>query len=82
MLYPKVDQNIVDPTDYAKWEQLIFQLASHYKQKGLTGLYWEVGNEGDIGESGGSPIDSLRKTMRVTTGKRWPRSCAPIQLRM
>ena len=30
-------------------------LVSHYKEKGLSGLYWEVGNEGDIGESGGSP---------------------------
>ncbi len=55
LLYPKVDQDVVDPIDYAKWEQLIFQLASHYKQKGYTCLYWEVGNEGDIGESGGSP---------------------------
>ncbi|MGA2632666.1 MAG: hypothetical protein ABSF16_00365 [Terracidiphilus sp.] len=54
-LYPKVDQDVVDPADYTKWEQLIFQLVSHYKRKGLTGLYWEVGNEVDIGESGGSP---------------------------
>jgi xylan 1,4-beta-xylosidase len=54
-LYPKVDQDIIDPNDYGKWEQLIFQMVSHYKEKGLTGFYWEVGNEGDIGESGGSP---------------------------
>jgi xylan 1,4-beta-xylosidase len=54
-LYPKVDQDIVDPNDYGKWEQLIFQMVGHYKEKGLTGFYWEVGNEGDIGESGGSP---------------------------
>jgi hypothetical protein len=54
-LYPKIDQDIVDPTDYAKWEALISAMVSHYKQQGLQGLYWEVGNEGDIGESGGSP---------------------------
>ncbi len=55
VLYPKVDQDVVDPNDYGQWEQLIFAMVDHYKQKGLTGFYWEVGNEGDIGESGGSP---------------------------
>ena len=55
VLFPKVDQDVVDPTDYGKWEQLIYHMVSHYKQKGLSGFYWEVGNEGDIGESGGSP---------------------------
>jgi hypothetical protein len=55
VLFPKVDQDVVDPNDYGKWEQLISHMVSHYKEKGLTGLYWEVGNEGDIGELGGSP---------------------------
>ncbi len=54
-LFPKIDQDIVDPNDYGKWEALIFHLVAHYKERGLKGLYWEVGNEGDIGESGGSP---------------------------
>ena len=34
---------------------MIFHLVDHYKQRGQSGLYWEIGNEGDIGESGGSP---------------------------
>jgi hypothetical protein len=55
VLYPKVDQDVIDPNDYGKWEQLIFAMEDHYKKKGLTGFYWEVGNEGDIGEMGGSP---------------------------
>jgi hypothetical protein len=55
VLYPKVDQDVIDPNDYAQWEQLISAMVDHYKQKGLTGFYWEVGNEGDIGEMGGSP---------------------------
>ncbi len=55
VLYPKIDQDIVDPTDYAAWEALISAMVEHYKQRGLSGAYWEVGNEGDIGESGGSP---------------------------
>ncbi len=54
-LYPKIDQDIVDPNDYSRWEALISAMVNHYKQRGLHGLYWEVGNEGDIGESGGSP---------------------------
>jgi len=54
-LYPKIDQNIVDPTSYPAWEALISAMVTHYKERGLRGIYWEVGNEGDIGESGGSP---------------------------
>jgi hypothetical protein len=55
VLFPKIDQDVVDPTDYDKWETLISQMVSHYRDKGLAGFYWEVGNEGDIGELGGSP---------------------------
>jgi len=55
VLFPKVDQDIIDPNDYNAWEQLIAHIVSHYKAQGLSGFYWEVGNEGDIGESGGSP---------------------------
>jgi hypothetical protein len=55
VLFPKTDQDVVDPNDYDKWEALIAHMVSHYSDKGLSGFYWEVGNEGDIGESGGSP---------------------------
>jgi len=55
VLYPKIDQDIADPNDYTRWETLISAMVNHYKQRGLHGLYWEVGNEGDIGERGGSP---------------------------
>jgi xylan 1,4-beta-xylosidase len=55
VLYPKIDQDITDPNDYSRWEALISALVNHYKQRGLHALYWEVGNEGDIGELGGSP---------------------------
>jgi hypothetical protein len=51
VLYPKIDQDIVDPTDYGRWEDLISAMVQPYKQRGLNGIYWEVGNEGDIGES-------------------------------
>lgn len=56
VLFPKVDQDVVEPTDYAAWEELISQLVSHYQRRGTGPIYWEVGNEGDIGESGGCPF--------------------------
>jgi hypothetical protein len=55
VLYPRIDQDIVDPTDYREWENLISAMVDHYRHRGLGGIYWEVGNEGDIGEIGGSP---------------------------
>ncbi|MBS1800611.1 MAG: hypothetical protein JSS95_12395 [Acidobacteria bacterium] len=54
-IFPKVDQDIVEPASYAAWEELMEQMVKHYEQRGLRGLYWEVANEPDLGESGGSP---------------------------
>jgi len=56
ILYRQINQEIVDPADYAEWEDLIFQLVKHCNQDRKYGIeYWEVANEGDIGESGGCP---------------------------
>jgi xylan 1,4-beta-xylosidase len=55
VLFPVVNQDIVEPNDYAAWEALIIHMVDHYKERGQQGFYWEIGNEGDIGESGGSP---------------------------
>ena len=56
VLYPQVNQDIVHPTDYGEWEALIEALVRHCNQeKGYGITYWEVGNEVDIGESGGCP---------------------------
>ncbi|MCE5270980.1 hypothetical protein LLH00_06810 [bacterium] len=55
-LYPKVDPEIVHPTDYAAWEALIEALVRHCNQeKGYGIRYWEVGNEVDQSEAGGCP---------------------------
>jgi hypothetical protein len=54
-LFPAVDQDIVEPNDYGKWEDLIFHLVRYYHQRRAGIRYWEVGNEPDIGESGGCP---------------------------
>jgi hypothetical protein len=55
VLFPQIDHDIVEPNDYGAWEELIFNLVRHYKERGAGIRYWEVGNEPDIGESGGCP---------------------------
>ncbi len=56
VLYPQIKDEIVDPTDYGEWEELIYQLVKHCNEERKFGIeYWEVANEGDIGESGGCP---------------------------
>lgn len=54
-LFPVIDQKIVEPNDYDEWERLIYNMVKHYKERGSGVRYWEVGNEPDIGESGGCP---------------------------
>jgi xylan 1,4-beta-xylosidase len=54
--YPRIDDTIVDPTSYPEWEELIYQLVRHCNAVRKFGIeYWEIGNEGDIGEPGGCP---------------------------
>jgi xylan 1,4-beta-xylosidase len=55
LLFPKIDQDIVEPNDYKQWEDLVYALVKHYKDRGAGIRYWEVGNEVDFGEIGGTP---------------------------
>lgn len=55
VLFPKIDQDIVEPNDWDEWERLIVALVKHYKDRGAGIQYWEVANEPDIGEDGGCP---------------------------
>jgi xylan 1,4-beta-xylosidase len=54
-LFPKIDHDVVEPNDYAAWQELIFRLVRHYRERGHRIRFWEVANEPDIGESGGCP---------------------------
>jgi xylan 1,4-beta-xylosidase len=56
VFFPEVNQDIVEPNDYAAWEKLIENLVTHYKQRGTKIRYWEIGDEVDIGEDGGCPF--------------------------
>src|SRR4051812_29639660 len=56
VLFPAVDQRVVQPTNYREWEELIYRLVKHCNLEKKFGVaYWEVGNEPDIGEDGGCP---------------------------
>lgn len=55
VLFPTIDQDIVEPNDYEEWEKLIYNMVLHYKNRSPKIRYWEIGNEPDIGESGGCP---------------------------
>jgi len=53
--FPVIDQDIVEPNDYKKWEQFVFNVVKHYRDRNSGIVHWEVGNEVDIGEDGGTP---------------------------
>jgi xylan 1,4-beta-xylosidase len=55
VLYPTVDHFIVHPNDYPAWEQLCEALARHCREQEFEVAAWEVCNEPDIGEMGGTP---------------------------
>jgi hypothetical protein len=55
VLYPKIDQDIVEPNDWEEWGRLITALVKHYRDRGNGIQYWEISNEPDIGEDGGCP---------------------------
>ena len=55
VLFPEINQDTVEPNDYAAWEELISNLVRHYRERGAGIRYWEVANEPDIGEDGGCP---------------------------
>lgn len=57
LLFPVIDDKVVEPNDYKQWEDLVYALVKHYKDRKAGIRYWEVGNEVDIGESGGTPYE-------------------------
>ncbi len=72
VLFPSVNQDIVEPDDYHAWENLIERLVQHYQERGAGIQYWEVANEPDIGEDGGCPYrfkpESYVRYYRHTVG--------------
>ena len=57
VLFPMIDQNIVSPTSWPEWEDVIFHLVKHVNQERKFGVKcWILSNEGDLGEPGGVPF--------------------------
>ncbi|MBC7326768.1 hypothetical protein H5T87_01465 [bacterium] len=54
-LFPQIDQRIWQPKDVKEWQNLIYELVKRYSVEKQIVTYWEVANEPDIGEAGGTP---------------------------
>ena len=54
-LYPEINQRCWQPNDWREWQQVIEALVRRYSVDKQIVTHWEVGNETDIGESGGCP---------------------------
>ena len=54
-LFPRRDQESVEPTSWKEWEALMHAVVSHYERRNGRGWYWEVGNEWDLQSGGGTP---------------------------
>ena len=54
-IYPQVDQRIWRPTDSAEWQKVMAELVTRYSVRKKIVSHWEILNEPDIGEDGGTP---------------------------
>ena len=55
VLFPKVDHSLWRPTDWQEWQKVVYELVKRYSVEKPIVTHWEIGNETDIGESGGCP---------------------------
>lgn len=56
VLFPKIDHAVWQPADVDEWQKVIFELVRRYSVERPLVTHWEVGNETDIGEAGGTPF--------------------------
>ena len=54
-LFPTIDHAAWRPSDVAEWQRLVHALVTRYSVERPIVTHWEIGNETDIGEDGGSP---------------------------
>lgn len=54
-LFPRIDQRIWRPNDVKEWQRVIYELVHRYSVKKPLVTHWEIANEPDIGEAGGTP---------------------------
>lgn len=54
-LFPEINASCWRPRDIGEWQQVVRKLVHRYSVEKPIVTYWEIGNEPDIGEDGGSP---------------------------
>jgi hypothetical protein len=54
-IFPTIDESIWRPTDITAWQHLVAELVRRYSVERRIVTHWEIMNEPDIGETGGSP---------------------------
>lgn len=54
-LFPEIDQTIWMPNNVEEWQMVIGAMVQRYSVDRPIVTYWEIGNETDIGENGGTP---------------------------
>jgi hypothetical protein len=59
VLFPKIDQDIVAPTSWAEWEDVVYHVVKHCEGREFGVRFWILSNEGDLGEPGGVPFKFL-----------------------
>ncbi len=55
-LFPVVDDKVWRPTEMGRWQDLVRAVVQRYSVERRLVSHWEVGNETNIGERGGSPF--------------------------
>lgn len=55
-LFPVRDESIWQPNNLSEWKKVIAAIVKRYSVDQPIVTYWEIGNETDIGESGGCPM--------------------------
>lgn len=55
VLFPEKDHSVWIPNHIEEWQNIVFELVTRYSVDKPIVTYWEIGNEPDIGEPGGSP---------------------------
>ncbi len=65
VLFPVIDQNLVEPTSWQEWETLIHDMVQHYRERNGSGWYWEVANEPNHEYGGGTPYSFTPETYNV-----------------
>lgn len=64
VLFPRIDETLVMPNDPEEWKTVVKTMVYRYSVERPYITHWEIGNEVDIGETGGCPY-------RMANGKEY-----------